>query len=145
MPARNPAGRENHAGTMGAWMARSLRNFNLENRAERAISKRKPLPAPRHPTTENLLQEQMNREWCGAGQFLGNRGPWGAAAHCLRARRFVPGLSLRGPGWEQGWPVTLTLTPRNAAYFLVPKVAACIPSPGLSCCIFISSGSLGPI
>ncbi|XP_049627301.1 NADH dehydrogenase [ubiquinone] 1 alpha subcomplex assembly factor 4 [Suncus etruscus] len=46
---------------MGAWMTRALRNFNLENRAEREISKRKPLSAPRHPTTKNLLQEQMNQ------------------------------------------------------------------------------------
>lgn len=67
MPVRNHAGRANHVGMMGAWVTRSLRNFNLENRAEREISKRKPLSAPRHPTTKNLLQEQMNREWCGVG------------------------------------------------------------------------------
>lgn len=69
-------------------MARAIRNFNLENRAEREISKMKPSPAPRHPSTQSLLREQMNCEWCEgasgpasgvsvpAGQFrLGCRGP----------------------------------------------------------------------
>ncbi|XP_051510859.1 NADH dehydrogenase [ubiquinone] 1 alpha subcomplex assembly factor 4-like [Myxocyprinus asiaticus] len=35
---------------MGARVARIFRNFNLENRAYREISKSKPLAAPRHPT-----------------------------------------------------------------------------------------------
>lgn len=41
-------------------MVRAIRNFNLENRAEREISKMKPSPAPRHPSTKGLLQEQMS-------------------------------------------------------------------------------------
>lgn len=45
---------------MGAAVARAIRNFNLENRAEREISKRKPSSAPRHPSTRNLLREQMS-------------------------------------------------------------------------------------
>lgn len=40
-------------------MTRAIRNFNLENRAEREISKRKPFSAPRHPSTKSLLQDQM--------------------------------------------------------------------------------------
>ncbi|KAJ1058675.1 PREDICTED: NADH dehydrogenase [ubiquinone] 1 alpha subcomplex assembly factor 4 [Capra hircus] len=45
---------------MGAAVARAVRNFNLENRAEREISRKKPSPAPRHPSTKNLLREQMS-------------------------------------------------------------------------------------
>ncbi|XP_007116360.1 NADH dehydrogenase [ubiquinone] 1 alpha subcomplex assembly factor 4 [Physeter macrocephalus] len=45
---------------MGAAVIRAIRNFNLENRAEREISKMKPSPAPRHPSTKNLLREQMS-------------------------------------------------------------------------------------
>lgn len=41
-------------------MSRAIRNFNLENRAEREISKMKPSPAPRHPSTKSLLREQMS-------------------------------------------------------------------------------------
>lgn len=41
-------------------MTRALRNFNLENRAEREISKMKPRAAPRHPSTKSLLREQMS-------------------------------------------------------------------------------------
>ncbi|XP_029800028.1 NADH dehydrogenase [ubiquinone] 1 alpha subcomplex assembly factor 4 [Suricata suricatta] len=44
---------------MGAAVFRAIRNFNLENRAEREISKMKPSPAPRHPSTKSLLREQM--------------------------------------------------------------------------------------
>lgn len=33
---------------MGAHVARMFRNFNLENRVHREISKEKPLAAPRH-------------------------------------------------------------------------------------------------
>ncbi|XP_014698721.1 NADH dehydrogenase [ubiquinone] 1 alpha subcomplex assembly factor 4 [Equus asinus] len=45
---------------MGASLARAFRNFNLENRAEREISRMKPSPAPRHPSTKSLLQEQLS-------------------------------------------------------------------------------------
>ncbi|XP_054425710.1 NADH dehydrogenase [ubiquinone] 1 alpha subcomplex assembly factor 4 [Pteronotus mesoamericanus] len=44
---------------MGAAVSRAIRNFNLENRAEREISKMKPSPAPRHPSTRSHLREQM--------------------------------------------------------------------------------------
>ncbi|XP_040839726.1 NADH dehydrogenase [ubiquinone] 1 alpha subcomplex assembly factor 4 [Ochotona curzoniae] len=44
---------------MGAQVFRAFRNFNLENRAEREISKMKPSPAPRHPSTHSLLGEQL--------------------------------------------------------------------------------------
>ncbi|KAF7470638.1 NADH dehydrogenase [ubiquinone] 1 alpha subcomplex assembly factor 4 [Marmota monax] len=44
---------------MGARMTRAIRNFNIENRAEREISKPKPSAAPRHPSTKSL-REQMN-------------------------------------------------------------------------------------
>ncbi|KAM8810188.1 NADH dehydrogenase [ubiquinone] 1 alpha subcomplex assembly factor 4 [Eudromia elegans] len=36
---------------MGARVTRVFRTFNVENRACREISKEKPTPAPRHPTT----------------------------------------------------------------------------------------------
>ncbi|KAJ8784492.1 hypothetical protein J1605_008144 [Eschrichtius robustus] len=45
---------------MGAAVTRAIRNFNLENRAEREISRMKPSAAPRHPSTKNLLREQMS-------------------------------------------------------------------------------------
>ncbi|XP_057566654.1 NADH dehydrogenase [ubiquinone] 1 alpha subcomplex assembly factor 4-like [Hippopotamus amphibius kiboko] len=45
---------------MGAAVTRAIRNFNLENREEREISRMKPSPAPRHPSTKNLLREQMS-------------------------------------------------------------------------------------
>uniref|UniRef100_A0A8C3WT01 NADH dehydrogenase [ubiquinone] 1 alpha subcomplex assembly factor 4 n=1 Tax=Catagonus wagneri TaxID=51154 RepID=A0A8C3WT01_9CETA len=45
---------------MGAAVTRAVRNFNLENRAEREISKLKPSPAPRHPSTKTLLREQIS-------------------------------------------------------------------------------------
>ncbi|NWV13781.1 NDUF4 factor, partial [Ptilonorhynchus violaceus] len=35
---------------MGGRVTRVFRNFNVENRASREISKEKPTPAPRHPT-----------------------------------------------------------------------------------------------
>uniref|UniRef100_A0A8C9QRW3 NADH dehydrogenase [ubiquinone] 1 alpha subcomplex assembly factor 4 n=1 Tax=Spermophilus dauricus TaxID=99837 RepID=A0A8C9QRW3_SPEDA len=44
---------------MGARVTRAIRNFNIENRAEREISKSKPSVAPRHPSTKSL-REQMN-------------------------------------------------------------------------------------
>ncbi|KAF6115215.1 NADH:ubiquinone oxidoreductase complex assembly factor 4 [Phyllostomus discolor] len=45
---------------MGAAVTRAIRNVNLENRAEREISKMKPSPAPRHPTTKSHLRDQMS-------------------------------------------------------------------------------------
>ncbi|XP_069661012.1 NADH dehydrogenase [ubiquinone] 1 alpha subcomplex assembly factor 4 [Haliaeetus albicilla] len=36
---------------MGGRLARAFRNFNLESRARREISKEKPTPAPRHSTS----------------------------------------------------------------------------------------------
>ena len=38
----------NNMSSMGARVTRMFRNFNLENRAHREISKEKPLAAPRH-------------------------------------------------------------------------------------------------
>ncbi|KAM6184642.1 NADH dehydrogenase [ubiquinone] 1 alpha subcomplex assembly factor 4 [Rhynchocyon petersi] len=46
---------------MGASVTRAMRNFNLENRAEREISKMKPSLAPKHPSTKTLLREEMSR------------------------------------------------------------------------------------
>lgn len=45
---------------MGARVSRAFRNFNLENRAEREISKMKPSTAPKHPSTRDLLLEQLS-------------------------------------------------------------------------------------
>ncbi|XP_059963351.1 NADH dehydrogenase [ubiquinone] 1 alpha subcomplex assembly factor 4-like [Mesoplodon densirostris] len=45
---------------MGAAVTHAIRNFNLENRAQWESSRMKPFPAPRHPSTKNLLQEQMS-------------------------------------------------------------------------------------
>ncbi|XP_056114149.1 NADH dehydrogenase [ubiquinone] 1 alpha subcomplex assembly factor 4 [Rhinichthys klamathensis goyatoka] len=42
---------------MGSRVTRMIRNFNLENRAFREISKAKPQAAPRHPTTGSFPQE----------------------------------------------------------------------------------------
>jgi len=39
-------------------VAHTIRNFNLVNRAEQGGMK--PSPAPRHPSTMNLLREQMS-------------------------------------------------------------------------------------
>ncbi|XP_012624890.1 NADH dehydrogenase [ubiquinone] 1 alpha subcomplex assembly factor 4 [Microcebus murinus] len=44
---------------MGALVIRAIRNFNLENRAQREISKMKPSAAPKHPATKSLLREQI--------------------------------------------------------------------------------------
>lgn len=46
---------------MGARLTRAFRNFNLENRAEREISKIKPSTAPKHPSTDSALREQLSR------------------------------------------------------------------------------------
>ncbi|XP_026978196.1 NADH dehydrogenase [ubiquinone] 1 alpha subcomplex assembly factor 4-like [Sagmatias obliquidens] len=45
---------------MGAAVTHAIRNFNLENRAQWKISKMKPFPAPRHPSTKNLLRKHMS-------------------------------------------------------------------------------------
>ncbi|XP_051732254.1 NADH dehydrogenase [ubiquinone] 1 alpha subcomplex assembly factor 4 [Ctenopharyngodon idella] len=42
---------------MGSRVTRLIRNFNLENRALREISKAKPRAAPRHPTSSSFPQE----------------------------------------------------------------------------------------
>jgi len=42
---------------MGSRVTRMIRNFNLENRAFREISKAKPQAAPRHPTSGSFPQE----------------------------------------------------------------------------------------
>ncbi|NXH22897.1 NDUF4 factor, partial [Bucco capensis] len=44
---------------MGGRLARVSRTFNVENRARREISKEKPTPAPRHPTSR--LEELAGR------------------------------------------------------------------------------------
>ena len=62
---------------MGAAVIRAIRNFNLENRAEREISRMKPSAAPRHPSTKNLLREQMSSK-CGPGRV----GPRDAGCLC---------------------------------------------------------------
>ncbi|XP_021078076.1 NADH dehydrogenase [ubiquinone] 1 alpha subcomplex assembly factor 4 [Mus pahari] len=46
---------------MGARVTRAFRNFNVEERAEREISKRKPSVAPKHPSTRGLLQEHLSQ------------------------------------------------------------------------------------
>uniref|UniRef100_A0A8C8SAZ4 NADH dehydrogenase [ubiquinone] 1 alpha subcomplex assembly factor 4 n=1 Tax=Pelusios castaneus TaxID=367368 RepID=A0A8C8SAZ4_9SAUR len=40
---------------MGGRVSRAFRNFNVENRASREISREKPKPAPRHPTDRQSL------------------------------------------------------------------------------------------
>lgn len=60
---------------MGAAVTRAVRNFNLENRAEREISKLKPSPAPRHPSTKTLLREQINSKWCMGASGCGSGAP----------------------------------------------------------------------
>lgn len=43
--------------SMGSRVTRMIRNFNLENRAFREISKAKPQAAPRHPASGSFPQE----------------------------------------------------------------------------------------
>ena len=81
---------------MGAAVARAVRNFNLENRAEREISRMKPSPAPRHPSTKNLLREQMSSECCPGASGPGARAP--------RAGWVV------GLGAVEGWPGSAAVT-----------------------------------
>ncbi|XP_045400001.1 NADH dehydrogenase [ubiquinone] 1 alpha subcomplex assembly factor 4 [Lemur catta] len=45
---------------MGGLVIRAIRNFNLENRAQKEISKMKPYAAPRHPSTKSLLREHIS-------------------------------------------------------------------------------------
>ncbi|KAK2883750.1 hypothetical protein QQF64_016523 [Cirrhinus molitorella] len=47
---------------MGSRVTRLIRNFNLENRAHREISKAKPKAAPRHPTPSSIPQEEIAEE-----------------------------------------------------------------------------------
>ncbi|KAI2651687.1 NADH dehydrogenase [ubiquinone] 1 alpha subcomplex assembly factor 4 [Labeo rohita] len=44
---------------MGSRVTRLIRNFNLENRAHREISKAKPKAAPRHQTSSSIPQEEI--------------------------------------------------------------------------------------
>ncbi|XP_036033133.1 NADH dehydrogenase [ubiquinone] 1 alpha subcomplex assembly factor 4-like [Onychomys torridus] len=46
---------------MGVRVTRAFRNFNLENRLERELSKMKPSTAPKHPSTRSLLREQLSQ------------------------------------------------------------------------------------
>ncbi|XP_044532494.1 NADH dehydrogenase [ubiquinone] 1 alpha subcomplex assembly factor 4 [Gracilinanus agilis] len=46
---------------MGARVTRAFRNFNLDNRAEREISRAKPSAAPMHPTSKTLILEEVSR------------------------------------------------------------------------------------
>lgn len=49
-------------GKVYSLLTRPLRTFNIENRAERIISRDKPIPAPQYPATEKQkkLSEQIN-------------------------------------------------------------------------------------
>ncbi|XP_016362739.1 NADH dehydrogenase [ubiquinone] 1 alpha subcomplex assembly factor 4-like [Sinocyclocheilus anshuiensis] len=44
---------------MGSRVTRLIRNFNVENRAHREISKTKPKTAPRHPSSSGFPQEDI--------------------------------------------------------------------------------------
>ncbi|XP_020370858.1 NADH dehydrogenase [ubiquinone] 1 alpha subcomplex assembly factor 4 [Rhincodon typus] len=45
---------------MGGRLTRAIRNFNLENRVHVEIGKRKPNSAPRHPSSEALIEQQLS-------------------------------------------------------------------------------------
>ncbi len=47
---------------MGSRVTRLMRNFNIENRAHREISKTKPKAAPRHPASSSTPQEGIAGE-----------------------------------------------------------------------------------
>lgn len=47
---------------MGARVARIFRNFNLENRVHREISRDKPLTAPRHPVNTAISANMPDGE-----------------------------------------------------------------------------------
>lgn len=47
---------------MGSRVTRLIRNFNIENRAHREISKTKPKAAPRHPASSSTPQEGIAGE-----------------------------------------------------------------------------------
>ncbi|EDL05532.1 RIKEN cDNA 1110007M04, isoform CRA_b [Mus musculus] len=87
---------------MGARVTRALRNFNVEKRAEREISKRKPSMAPKHPSTRDLLQEHRSRE-CSPSQASGDI-------------EVVPARAPGGGGWKE------SRSPRQPA--LSPGVCA---------------------
>ncbi|XP_007434987.2 NADH dehydrogenase [ubiquinone] 1 alpha subcomplex assembly factor 4 [Python bivittatus] len=66
-PARSEVG--SRAGAMGARVTRVFSKFNVENRAHREISKKKPVPAPRHPSAAPAtpawsasLQEEIKKK-----------------------------------------------------------------------------------
>lgn len=90
-------------------MARAVRNFNLENRAEREISRMKPSPAPRHPSTKNLLREQMSSECCRGASGPGARAPggveWWASVQWRgdRGQLRSPGSAELGKVEPPGW------------------------------------------
>ncbi|XP_035315518.1 NADH dehydrogenase [ubiquinone] 1 alpha subcomplex assembly factor 4-like isoform X1, partial [Cricetulus griseus] len=42
-------------------VSHAMRNFNLENRTEREISRTKPSTAPKHTSTHDLLREQLSQ------------------------------------------------------------------------------------
>lgn len=96
-------------------MTRLIRNFNLENRAEREISKIKPSRAPRHPSTKNRLREQMSRKWCEArgGAGAGSCAGWAAPAGDLgpATRGAAGGSASRARGGVARGPVTLRRPP----------------------------------
>uniref|UniRef100_A0A671Q2H4 NADH dehydrogenase [ubiquinone] 1 alpha subcomplex assembly factor 4 n=1 Tax=Sinocyclocheilus anshuiensis TaxID=1608454 RepID=A0A671Q2H4_9TELE len=47
---------------MGSRVTRLMRNFNIENRAHREISKTKPKAAPRHPASSSSPREDIAEE-----------------------------------------------------------------------------------
>lgn len=74
LPACGGSPRASCCEAMGASVTRAIRNFNLENRAEREISKMKRAPAPRHPSTQSLLREQVNGKWSAGARARGRLG-----------------------------------------------------------------------
>ncbi|XP_014819929.1 PREDICTED: NADH dehydrogenase [ubiquinone] 1 alpha subcomplex assembly factor 4 [Calidris pugnax] len=80
---------------MGGRLTRVFRTFNLESRARREISKEKPTPAPRHPTSR--LDE------LAGGCRAGGRRRRGLPARCGEGGRLAVGLAgrpRRGKGSE---------------------------------------------
>ncbi|MEJ1274870.1 NADHubiquinone oxidoreductase complex assembly factor 4 [Cricetulus griseus] len=87
---------------MGARVSRAVRNFNLENRAEREISRTKPSTAPKHPSTRDLLREQLSRECHPSRESHGDI-------------EVVPGRG--GGGWDPGAGGSAGRTPGRASCF----------------------------
>ena len=119
-------------------MARAVRNFNLENRAGREISRMKPSPAPRHPSTKNLLLEQMSSKWCLGFRRSVSRCGLSGGPRCSgggdRGQPQSPGsaaitwVSRTREGGATGL-VTLRLSPCSrgvggSAYFVALEVSA---------------------